>query len=103
MAYAVEYEVPGNEQIYAKVKAEIGEETPDGMVVHFVVKSEGGLRHFEVWDSQQDWERFRDERVDPAVGKVLASLGFEGERPTPHEQVMEVVDVWTGTSASVAR
>ena len=96
MAYAVNYVVPGNEQIYAKVKAEIGDETPDGLVVHFVVKSEGGLRHFEIWDSKQDWERFRDDRVEPAVGKVLSAIGFEGPREAPVEQVMDVVDVWTG-------
>ena len=96
MAYAVQYEVPGNEKIYSKVKAEIGEETPVGLVVHFVVKSEGGLRHFEIWDSQRDWERFRDERVEPAVGKVLSLLGFEGQPPAPEEQLLDVVDVWRG-------
>jgi hypothetical protein len=67
-----------------------------GLVVHLVVKSDGGLRHFNVWESKQDRERYRHERIGPAVGKVLAAVGVTQRPPEPVEQQLEVVDVWTG-------
>ncbi len=95
MSYACSYEVPSDEQLYRQVKAEVGDEQPKGLIVHLVVKSEGGLRHIGVWETQADWERFRDERVQPAVGKVLTAAGFTHLPPRPVEQEMDVVDVLT--------
>ena len=94
--YATSYEVPADEQLYRRVKAEIGEERADGLVVHLVVKSDNGLRHIGVWESQADWEHFRDERVRPAVGTALAAAGHSHRLPAPREQELEVVDVITG-------
>jgi hypothetical protein len=96
MSYAFFYDVPGTEELYRRIKAEIGDEPAKGLVVHLVVKRDGGLRHFNVWESTQDWERYRHERVEPAVGKVLAAAGVAQRPPEPVEQQLEVVDVWTG-------
>ena len=96
MYYATSYEVPADAQLHQRVKAEIGDDEPKGMIVHLVVKSDHGLRHIGVWQSQADWERFRDERVQPAVAKVLAGAGFAQTPPPPPEEELEVVDVLTG-------
>lgn len=96
MAYACTYDVPADEQLYQRVKTEIGPDTPEGLIVHLVVHSEVGLRHIGVWDSRADWERFRDERVEPAVGRVLTAAGFSQLPPRPIEEEMGVVDVLTG-------
>ena len=96
MAYAFFYDVPGTEELYRRVKAEIGDEQPEGLLVQLVVKTDGGLRHLNVWASEQDWERYRQERVGPAVGKVLAAAGIAERPPEPVEQRLEVVDVVTG-------
>ena len=95
MTYACSYEVPADEHVYQQVKAEIGSDRPAGLVVHLVVKSDRGLRHIGVWDSEADWDRFRNERVEPAVGKVLAAAGVS-QPPRPNVEVMDVVDVVTG-------
>jgi hypothetical protein len=84
--------VPGTEELYQRIKAEIGE-PPKGQVVLLVAKCDGGLRHFNVWESRQDWERFRQERVGPAVGKVLAAAGITERPPEPVEQRLDVVDI----------
>lgn len=84
--------MPGTEELYQRIKAEIGE-PPKGQVVHLVAKCDGGLRHFNVWESRQDWERFRQERVGPAVGKVLAAAGITERPPEPVEQRLDVVDI----------
>jgi hypothetical protein len=96
MTYAFFYDVPGTEELYQRVKAALGDDPPKGQVAHLVVKVEGGLRHFNVWASEQDWARYRDQRVGPAVGEVLATAGITERPPAPVEQRLDVVDVWTG-------
>jgi hypothetical protein len=96
MPYAFFCDVPGTGELYRQVKAELGDEQPEGLVVQLVVESDGGLRHLNVWESRQDWERYRDERVGPAVGKVLAAAGIDRRPPEPVEQRLDVVDVLTG-------
>jgi hypothetical protein len=98
MSYAFYYEVPGTEELYQRVKAELGNDRPAGLLVQLVVKSDGGLRHINVWETRRDWQRYRDERIGPAVGKVLAAAGIAGRRPEPVEQPLEVVDVLTGAA-----
>ena len=99
MTHAFSYEVPGSEQMYRKVKEAIGEGQPDGLVVHLVVRAEAGLRHIEVWDSKEDWDRFHDERVEPAVHQVLAAAGFTQMPPDPPIEELGLVDVWMGSSS----
>ncbi len=102
MSYACSYEVPADEQIYARVKAEVGNERFEGLIVHLVVQTEGGLRHTTVWESQADWERFRDGRLQPAVNKVLTAAGFPHLPPPPVVQELHVVDVVTGSAIRAA-
>ena len=97
MSYALLYDVPADEEMYRRVKAAIGEERPAGLVAHLVVHVDGGLRHIGVWDSQQDWQRFHDNRVEPAVHAVLRAAGFTQMPPDPPVQELELVDVWIGT------
>ncbi len=96
MAYACTFEVPGDEHIYGKVKAEIGEDQPDGLIAQLVFKLDaGGLRHIIVWESKEEWERFQAERVGPAVGRVLAGMGISDPPARPAVTEMDLVDVFT--------
>jgi hypothetical protein len=61
-----------------------------------VVQAGSGLRHIGVWDSPEDWRRFHDERVEPAVHSVLTAAGFTQMPPDPPVQELELVDVWIG-------
>ncbi len=97
MPYAIQYDVPADEEFYRRVAAEIGAEQPKGLVAHLVVKREGGLRHIGVWDSKEDWERFRSERVGPALEKVFAAVGVANVPPRPAEQELELVDALVGS------
>ena len=96
MTYGCTYDVPGDEHLYAKVKAEIGEDQPPGLVAQLVSKLEtGGLRHIAVWESKEQWERFQAERVGPAVGKVLRGMGISDPPARPAVTEMDLVDVIT--------
>lgn len=96
MPYAFQLDIPTDEQFYEKVKAEIGDEQPQGLISHLVVKQDGGLRHIDVWESKEDWDRFSAERVGPAVGKLLRASGATDLPPAPVEQELDVVDTWIG-------
>jgi hypothetical protein len=95
MPHALYYDVPGNELIYERVKTEIGDSRPDGLLLHMVIKQGSCLRHINVWESKDQFERFQAERVGPAVAKVLEEMGFH-ERPAPPQlQEMELIDFTT--------
>jgi hypothetical protein len=97
MTYACSYEVPATEEMYREVRRLIGDDTPDGLVAHVVVRSETGLRHLEVWDSEDSWTRFHDDRVEPAVHAVLKAAGFTEMPPDPPVEQLDLVDVWLGS------
>jgi hypothetical protein len=92
--YAFSYEVPGNEGFYRGIKAELGA-APEGLLMHMVVQTEGGLRHVNVWRTRQEWEDYRDQTVRPAVNRALSALGIP-EPPTPEEEPMPLVDLVCG-------
>ncbi|HVL03971.1 MAG TPA: hypothetical protein VM386_06000 [Acidimicrobiales bacterium] len=96
MAYACQYDVPTDERTYQQVKSLIGDDSPAGLVLHLVVNHERGLRHTTIWESRDDWERFRAERVQPAVDKVLTGAGFSEVPPRPVEVELQVVDLQVG-------
>ena len=97
MTYACSYEVPAPEEMYREVRRLIGDDTPDGLVAHVVVRSDGGLRHLEVWESEDSWTQFHDDRVQPAVHQVLRAAGFVEMPPDPQVEQLELIDVWLGS------
>jgi hypothetical protein len=57
----------GSQEIYEKVRAQLGLEAPAGGIFHAAGPGpSGGWRVFEVWESQEDAMRFREERLLPA-------------------------------------
>jgi hypothetical protein len=94
MPYVVQYDVPGDEQLYQRIKEAIGAEQPAGLLVHLVVKAPGGgLRHVGVWESSADFQQFDRDRVGPAVAGVLRSIGVSDAGPAPTHQELDLVDL----------
>jgi hypothetical protein len=93
MTYTCSYEVPASIEMYQEVKRLIGDEPATGMLAHLVVRSESGLRHLEVWDSEAACHRFRTERVAPAVHSVLTAAGFTKMPPDPVLEELDLVDI----------
>src|SRR5205823_5605813 len=57
--------------IYDRVTAELGDDPPAGLIVHTAGTHGNGVRIIDVWESEDAWTRFRDERLGPAVAKVV--------------------------------
>jgi hypothetical protein len=103
MTYGFVRDIPIDEDQYAELRSAIGPETPKGLVAHLVVRQKVGLRYIDVWDSEEDWDRFRDERVNPAVRAMMAAHGMSPPTvPLPQEQ-LDVIDTWVVQAQPTAR
>jgi hypothetical protein len=85
MAYGVVHHFPGGtkenyEASIAAVHPSDGS-LPAGQLFHAAGPSEGGWTIMAVHESQQSWERFRDEILVPRM-----QAGIEGGFPTPPEE-----------------
>jgi hypothetical protein len=55
---------------YDAVLQEVGEEEPDGSLVHIAGPIDGGWRVIEVWESEAAQQRFQEERLNPAFERA---------------------------------
>ena len=78
MAYAYVQDVASSWEQYQGVAAALVDPLPDGLILHVAGPTDEGVRVIDVWESEEAWERFRSERLDPAI----AALGGPA-RPEP--------------------
>ena len=96
MPYCFIQDVPADAEIYRQIMELVPSEAPAGLISHVAAQRDGGLRYVDVWESQADWERFRDEHVEPAVTKVLANYGIEHTHDGVTFDELDVIHVWRG-------
>ena len=79
MAVALMVDNPeGSQEAYEQIRAELGLEKPAGGIFHIAGPSpNGGWRVIEVWESEEEANRFFQERLFPA----LQTLGISGTAP----------------------
>jgi hypothetical protein len=69
----------GSQEVYDRIRAELGLEKPAGGIFHVAGPSpNGGWRVIEVWESEEAATQFFQERFEPA----LQALGLMGQPPT---------------------
>jgi hypothetical protein len=65
-----------------------------GLVVHVAVeRPEGGLRYIDVRESEDDWNRFAEERLHPVVHPMFREV-FDTLPPEPERTPLPLVHVW---------
>ena len=74
----------------------MGAGPPTGLVVHVAITRANGLRYVDVWDSKDDWERFRGETLEPVVGDVLAGYGIPHDHSVVTTEEVDAIDTWVG-------
>ena len=86
MAVAMIVDNPqGSQEIYDAVREKVGLERPAGGIFHVAGPSpDGGWRVIEVWESEEDANRFLNERLKPAFEAVGVSA------PPPQPQIWPV-------------
>lgn len=97
MAYAFTQDVPIDAGLYHRIKDGLGDEPPKGLIAHIAMeRPEGGLRYMDVWESEDDWDRFAEERLHPVVHPLLAGRFGDAPPPEPERSPVSVIDVWQG-------
>jgi hypothetical protein len=70
MAVVVVNEIEGaNQEFYEQVNPKVmpGGTLPDGCQIHIAGPVESGWRVITVWDSEEQFQQFRDEKLIPAI------------------------------------
>jgi hypothetical protein len=68
------------------------DQAPEGLIVHTAGPSERGWYVYDVWRSKEDFQRFAEQKLGPAVQELT---GGEGPRPEP--QFFEIETLVSGT------
>ena len=77
--FAYFQEMPGaTREMSARVDAEIGPDVPPGLIGHVAGPSSNGWRIIDIWETEEDYERFAAERLGPAVQRATS-----GHAPLP--------------------
>jgi hypothetical protein len=97
MAYAFTQDVPIDAAFYKRITDGLGEEPPKGLIIHIAVeRPEGGLRYIDVWDSEDDCDRFAEERLHPVVHPLLGEIFGDQLPPEPVRLLLPVIHTWRG-------
>jgi heme-degrading monooxygenase HmoA len=69
---------------------------PPGLLVHTAVERQGRIVVIDVWDSEQEFRTFEDQRLRPAIEKVMTDMGAPTDGPPPEQEVLEAFDLARG-------
>ena len=95
MRYAFTQDVPIDAAFYQRIVEGVGPEPAKGLVAHIAVeRAEGGLRYIDVWESEEDWDRFAEDRLHPVVHRLLSEIFGDQLPPEPERTELSVVHVW---------
>lgn len=91
IALVQEFPIVGDDRTttnYDSFQERLGTESAPGLIVHTAGFDEhaGVFRIFAVWESEADWNRFRDERLMPLVQQAVAS----GSNPPPVDHTYQL-------------
>ena len=89
MAYAYVQDVASSWEDYQRVAASLVDPVPAGLILHVAGPTDEGVRIIDVWESEESWQRFRAERLGPAI----AALGGPS-RPEPTFRDLHAEHVW---------
>jgi hypothetical protein len=86
MSVVVSAVTPMNAEMYEGISSRVmpGDQLPDGCQAHIAGPVDRGWRVITVWESQEAFDRFREEKLLPAIREVA------GETPPIVPEINEV-------------
>ena len=95
MSYAFIQDVPIDAAFYKRITDGLGSEVPEGLITHIAAeRAEGGLRYYDVWESEQAWEKFAEGRLHPVVHGLLSEIFGDNMPSEPDREPLAVIHVW---------
>ena len=88
MAWGAMFDVHGTDlEFYDRALESLLEEVPSGLpegcIVHFMSPTADGYRITEVWESEDQWHRFRREIQRPLLLRLVGEESLEQPDPQP--------------------
>jgi hypothetical protein len=103
MPYAFTQELPFTPDVYERFCAALPDETPRGLLVRVASETDTGVRLFDLWQTEGDYQDYQRTAVQPIVADgFFNGTGYEPDREPPREE-LEVLDVWLGRPPDGAR
>ena len=95
MTYAFTQDVPIDAAFYGRIVDGLGPEVPAGLIVHLALENPaGGLRYLDVWESQEECDRFSEERLHPVVHGLLREIFGDDLPDEPEATPLPLVHAW---------
>jgi hypothetical protein len=95
MTFAFTQDVPIDTAFHDRIRDALGAEKPAGLIVHVAMAlPAGGLRYLDIWETEEDCERFTEERLHPVVHAMLAEIFGDELPPEPERTPVSVAHVW---------
>jgi hypothetical protein len=98
MTVLMTIDLPISAEVLGAVSQEMGvrQNPPDGLIVHVTTETPQGCHIVDVWDSSELYEKFRDSRLMPAMGKIMSERGMAVPDSPPEAQYAEALDLVRG-------
>ena len=100
MSYAFIQDVPANAAMYAEIRAKLPTHAPPASSATSSSSRTRGSATSTSGRPAADWDRFRDDVVEPAVSEVLASYGIPHDHSLVTTTDVTVIDTWLGSTVS---
>jgi hypothetical protein len=71
--YAFVEDIAASWEHYQRFAAALEGIEPEGLILHAAGPTDEGFRIIGIWESEEAWQRFREDRLDPraeAVGQI---------------------------------
>ena len=76
---------------YDAVNEKLGEDPPEGILARAAGTVDAGFRVFSVWESREHYERFREDRLLPAIREAI---GEEAASGPSNAEIYELHDIY---------
>jgi hypothetical protein len=98
MPYAFTQDMPLRKDMYTSVSDQLGDDPPQGLIVHLAFETATGMRVVDLWESEEDFDRFTEQRLRPVMDKTLQAAGVTRESlGTSDEEDLKPVEIFGST------
>lgn len=95
MPYAFSQDMPSSKEMYTGLSDRIGDQIPEGLIVHLAFETSTGTRIVDVWESEEQFDRFRKARLTPAMDDMLREAGITRESlGPPQEETVKPIEIF---------
>jgi hypothetical protein len=70
VSHAIVQDVAASWVEYERVARGLIDPAPAGLILHVAGPTDEGVRTIDVWETEEAWQRFRDERLAPSIGAL---------------------------------